>query len=719
LSANAEKGTLVLPVMTRTFLALTVLAVAAGVAPVASAGLVTSSTRVVGGVSAQATEVPASQRFDLVGLRWRGAGRVELRTRSVGGAWTPWRDAAPEPMDRPDAGAGEGRRLEGWTVGNPWWVGPSERLQVRARGAVRSVRVTFVRSPEVRIPLRTLAETGAPAIVARSAWSADESIRRGEPTYAPDLRYAIVHHTAGSNDYSRSEAAAIVRGIQAYHVRSNGWNDIGYNFLVDRFGTIYEGRYGGIDQNVVGAHALGFNTGSVGVALLGTYTSPRPSAAAEKAIATLLSWRLDLAYIDPLATITVPSGGSDRYPAGVAVQLRTVSGHRDTGFTACPGDALYARLGALAAQAAATGGPKLYYPLADGALGGPIRFTARLSQPLRWQVVVAGADGAEVARGTGSSTAIDWTWDSSAAAQGAYRWTIGAGSGDRSVRPASGTLGSVVEPAPLELLGVSADPPTISPNGDGDADATVVAYTLSADATVAATVLDEAGWEVAELEPARWRRAGEHTVGFDGGDLPDGRYAVRLVARSADGVEVEARVPVSITRTLALASLVPAVFSPNGDGRGDRARVSLTLGREAAVRVRVLRGERWVATPFDGRLKAGRRTILWDGSKRVGRLRDGDYTLVLEVTDEVATTRIAFPLTSDTTAPRLRLVSRTPPRIAVSEPATVRLRVNGAVRRLRITEAGTVTIPGVRGVRTLIASARDAVGNRSRVLTAR
>ena len=91
----------------------------------------------------------------------------------------------------------------------------------------------------------------------------------------------------------------------------------------------------------------------------------------------------------------------------------------------------------------------------------------------------------------------------------------------------------------------------------------------------------------------------------------------------------------------------------------------------------------------------------------------------LGVLNILMTTRIAFPVTSDTTAPRLRLVSRTPPRIAVSEPASVRLRVNGAVRRLRVTEAGTVTIPGIRGVRTLIASAQDAVGNRSRVLTVR
>ena len=91
------------------------------------------------------------------------------------------------------------------------------------------------------------------------------------------MRLAIIHHTAGQNDYTRAQAPAIVRGIELFHVKGNGWNDIGYNFLVDRFGTIYEGRFGGVDRNVIGAHALGFNTGSVGIALLGTYGSTKPS----------------------------------------------------------------------------------------------------------------------------------------------------------------------------------------------------------------------------------------------------------------------------------------------------------------------------------------------------------------------------------------------------------------------------------------------------------
>ena len=144
----------------------------------------------------------------------------------------------------------------------------------RDRERVAAIRAHLVWSPETLDPAADAGRDGDAADRAAA--------RRGERTsrsgaarrrYAADVRFAIVHHTAGRNDYTRAEAAAIVKGIQLFHVQGNGWNDIGYNFLVDRFGTIYEGRFGGVDRNVVGAHALGFNTGSVGIALLGTYGS--------------------------------------------------------------------------------------------------------------------------------------------------------------------------------------------------------------------------------------------------------------------------------------------------------------------------------------------------------------------------------------------------------------------------------------------------------------
>src|SRR5205814_3514016 len=98
------------------------------------------------------------------------------------------------------------------------------------------------------------------------------------------LQLAVVHHTVNVNNYTAAQSAAIVRGIEVYHVKGNGWNDIGYNFLVDKYGQVFEGRYGGVDQNVVGAHSQGFNTGSVGVAVIGTYNSSAISAAAKSSL---------------------------------------------------------------------------------------------------------------------------------------------------------------------------------------------------------------------------------------------------------------------------------------------------------------------------------------------------------------------------------------------------------------------------------------------------
>ncbi len=324
----------------RRLLVLTFAVIAGGA--LAPGALASSPARVTAvDLEERTTRSPATAgrqgRFTLIGFHWRGPGGVSFRTRSREGRWSAWRRAAPEDEDAPDLGSPESRRRSGWRIGNPWWVGPSDDFEVRRFGRVTRVRAYLVWSPEIRVPLRLPAATQTPTIVPRASWGADESIRRALPSYSPTLRFAVVHHTAGRNAYSRSEAAAIVKGIQLFHVQGNGWNDIGYNFLVDRFGTIYEGRFGGVVRNVIGAHAKGFNTGSVGVALLGTYGDSAPSRAAQDALAELLAWRLDLAHVDPLGVLTVLSGGNERFPASVPVLLRAVSGHRDTGYTECPG----------------------------------------------------------------------------------------------------------------------------------------------------------------------------------------------------------------------------------------------------------------------------------------------------------------------------------------------------------------------------------------------
>jgi flagellar hook assembly protein FlgD len=522
----------------------------------------------------------------------------------------------------------------------------------------------------------------------------------------------VVHHTAGRNAYTQAEAAAIVKGIQLYHVRGNGWNDIGYNYLVDRFGTVYEGRYGGIDKAVVGAHARGFNTGSAGIALLGTYSGQAPTKAAQTALTALIAWRLDLAHVDPLSMQNVISGGSERWPAKVPVLLRAVSGHRDTGFTECPGGTLYSRLNQIAADAARLGGPKIFDPRVEASAEGPVRFRARLSQALSWTVTVTSA-GAEVARGTGSGKTLDWTWDATSLQPGSYRWSISAG----AARPATGSVKAGVgsgtgSGSTLAITGAAATPGGITPNGDGQGDVADVSFSLSLPANVTVEVADAAGTVVATLVDRVFQDAGKHTVAIDGAAFPDGAYTVNVRARTATSAEVIQIVPLLVSRTLGLVSASPGAFSPNGDGRNDQLDLGFVLTVPATVTVRIVRDGRWIASPVLGTsFLAGEHRIAWDGSRSDGRLRDGSYEAVVEVTDVMGTVSFGVPFVSDTTAPSVRIVRSSKLRLVVSEAATVAVTIGARRFQRELKRPGTVVVglprPGTR-VRVV---ATDVAGN--------
>ncbi|WP_369223125.1 peptidoglycan recognition protein [Streptomyces sp. R39] len=184
-----------------------------------------------------------------------------------------------------------------------------------------------------------------PRIVTRRGWGADESLREKGFVYTGKIKAAFVHHTASGNGYRCSEAPSVIRGIYRYHVVSMGWRDIGYNFLVDKCGTIYEGRAGGAAKAVRGAHTLGFNNDSMGVAVIGTYGSHQPSAAAVTGVAGLTAWKLGLYGANPKGKTYLTSGGGNLYPKGKNVRLNVISGHRDGYATDCPGAKLYAKLG--------------------------------------------------------------------------------------------------------------------------------------------------------------------------------------------------------------------------------------------------------------------------------------------------------------------------------------------------------------------------------------
>jgi N-acetylmuramoyl-L-alanine amidase-like protein/flagellar hook capping protein FlgD len=646
----------------------------------------------------------APERFNLAGVSSLGPGRVSFRTRGVAGRWSAWRPAVPEAEDLPD---GPHR----WTLGNPYWTGPSAAIQYRLRGRVTRLRTTFVWSVADAVPLRRLSIAGTPTIVPRLAWAgSSRALRRDSPRYADELRFAVVHHTAGASPSTPGQSVAIVRAIAAYHVYSNGWDDIGYNFLVDRFGQVFEGRYGGIDRNVIGAHAQGFNTGSVGVALIGTYASATPTAAARDALARLLAWRLDVAHVDPLSTLSYLSGGNPKYPAAVPVFLRVVSGHRDTGFTSCPGDRVYGLLPAVANAAASIGLPKLYSPRVTGRPGLPVRFTARLSAALPWRVAVMDEAGGTVASGTGTGAAVDWTWDATQAPAGKYGWTIGAGP---TLRPATGV---VVGGSTALTITASASPATVSPDGDGRADTALLNYRLGRAATVTLTVLDSLGAVVATL-PQGQQTAGAHTLTWAADTYADGIYSIVLTAQSGS-TQVVATVAVAVNRTLARLAVAPAAFSPNGDGRFDTLSYTFALTVPADVTAEATRQGSPPVEVFVGSLPAGEHAFTWNGDQPDGMLApDGRYTLSVRALNTAGTVAQTSPVTLDTVRPRLQLVSRKPVRVRVSEPAVLQLTMDGRRRSVKMARAGVIRLR--LNAKRVTAVGEDAAGNRSSPLRLR
>ncbi|MET8473401.1 peptidoglycan recognition protein [Streptomyces sp. NPDC006422] len=191
-----------------------------------------------------------------------------------------------------------------------------------------------------------------PRIITRKGWGADEKLRERKFGYTKTVKAAFVHHSASGNNYRCSQAPSVIRSIYRYHVKSSGWRDIGYNFLVDKCGNIYEGRAGGVTKPVMGAHTLGFNTNSTGIAVLGSFSSTKPPAAAVRAIARLTAWKLGLHGANPRGTTYLKSGGGNLYRKGKNVRLKVISGHRDGFATECPGRQLYNKLGSARSSSA-------------------------------------------------------------------------------------------------------------------------------------------------------------------------------------------------------------------------------------------------------------------------------------------------------------------------------------------------------------------------------
>ncbi len=313
--------------------------------------------------------------YATVGITWAPSGlawgrdrlAIELRTRSRG-VWSTWQPVQNDPEHEADP-----EELAAVRDGtDPVVVGDVDDVQVRATTADgrtpgdMSLSLVNPGGPDQGgdpASPSTAGDTGGadpasapagavlaaattgvprPTILTRAQWRADERMRDPKSLRYGTIKAGFVHHTVNANSYSRGQVPAIIRGIYAYHTQSRGWSDIGYNFLVDRFGRIWEGRYGGVARPVVGAHTLGYNEYSFAMSAIGNFETARPTAAMVDAYARLFAWKLSLAGVS--ATATRQKLGSHYFKA--------ISGHRDAGSTACPGRYLYARLGDIRTSAA-------------------------------------------------------------------------------------------------------------------------------------------------------------------------------------------------------------------------------------------------------------------------------------------------------------------------------------------------------------------------------
>ena len=211
------------------------------------------------------------------------------------------------------------------------------------------------------------AETdGMPRVVSRAGWGANENIRCKGADYDDGVKAIALHHTAGSNNYTRAQAAAQVRAAYQYHAQNLGWCDIGYNALVDKYGTIYEGRYGGLAKAVQGAHIGGFNKNTWGISMIGNYETAQPTEALLESVTDLAGWKGAISGVDPTSRVSLRSEGfgGSRYPAGASAPVYGLFGHSDVHYTACPGQYTIAQWPKIRAAA-----HKKYLAIKSGASG--------------------------------------------------------------------------------------------------------------------------------------------------------------------------------------------------------------------------------------------------------------------------------------------------------------------------------------------------------------
>ncbi|MEU7579480.1 FG-GAP-like repeat-containing protein [Streptomyces sp. NPDC041068] len=267
--------------------------------------------------------------------------------------------SAPAPTNGPSTGPSTGPT----DPGDPGPTTPTEPTEAPSSPAPTD-SASPTPDPTPTKPTPPPSTVTQPPVVTRAAWGADESTVKDPPEYIEKVKAVFVHHTVGANDYSCAQSPALVRGLMAYHIETEGWNDLGYNFLVDKCGQIFEGRGGGIDVPVRGAHTYGFNGDSAGIAVLGDFEGDpatnkpagRPTRAALESVARVAAWKLGQYGGNPTGKVTLTAADDTGvWKKGEQASLNTISGHRDGFATVCPGKNLYAELGEIRRYANSAG----------------------------------------------------------------------------------------------------------------------------------------------------------------------------------------------------------------------------------------------------------------------------------------------------------------------------------------------------------------------------
>ena len=312
-------------------------------------------------------------RFSVAGVSWAGTTdlsaddvTVRIRVKEADG-WTAW-EVLPVPDDGPEAGTAEAVGARLGTTPIVTEGGTAVQVRVDTAGGLRlpDLKVSTIdpgtspadddltaKTPAASASAAAATTAAQPTIITRAQWGADESLR-GSKTLSSTVKAITIHHTAGTNDYTPETAAAQVRGIYAYDTLGLGWADIAYNFLVDKWGRVYEGRAGSITEPVRGAHSMGFNTNTMGIAAMGNYETASAPTVMVDALARVAGWKLSQYGVNPRGTtqLTSQGGTGAKYAAGVTVTLPTVHAHQNTSYTLCPGRYLYPKMDTIRSEAA-------------------------------------------------------------------------------------------------------------------------------------------------------------------------------------------------------------------------------------------------------------------------------------------------------------------------------------------------------------------------------